>query len=85
MRIRRDAEAVAAYRDILREHGKFPDEMSDEQVIETVEQTMDAILKAGRAMAKAIQGMIPALRLAARALTDAYVTAGADEPRDGKS
>lgn len=76
MRMRRDPEAIAAYREMLRERGVAVDAMSDELVVETMERAVDGILRVGRAMAEAIKKIAPAAARAARAITDVYVVAG---------
>lgn len=77
VRIRRDPEAIAAYRRILAEHRVADvDDMSDEVVIETMERTVNAVLDVGRVIARAMERMRPAVLRAASAITNLYATAG---------
>lgn len=82
--MRRDPEAVAAYRQILAEQGGNTAAMSDEQVIETMDRTMTAVLDMGRKMAALFESLRPAVLQAARATTELYATAGGGVPRENR-
>jgi len=74
--MRRDPQAVAAYRRILAEQGVKVAGMSDEQVIETIERTVMAALEAGRKVTAWIESMRPAILRTTKAVADLYATIG---------
>lgn len=72
MHARRDPEAVAAYRSLLKQHGCDTKGMSDEIVIEQIERTFNAILDIGRNLRAAIEQMRAPMLRAVRAFGDLY-------------
>lgn len=70
--MRRNPEAVAVYRAMLRERGVDEDKMSDELVIETIQRTADRLLEFGRKMYSAMESVRSAAMRATEAMGRLY-------------
>ncbi len=70
-KMRRDPEAMAAYRDALLSAGVIPDDLSDEQVIDRTAHLMVAVIEFGRRLKPFIQHIGAALTRVAGVVREA--------------